>query len=119
MRFDRLYEEYGDREQMSGEIIVFVTAPNEDEASRIAGALVEERLAACVNILPGVQSIYRWQGEVTRDSELLLIIKSTAQRYGEIERRVHELHSYSTPEVVAIGIGRGSEKYLQWLRDAV
>ena len=104
---------------MSGEIIVFVTAPNEGEASRIADALVDERLAACVNILSGVQSVYRWEGEVTRDRELLLIIKSTAERYTEIERRLHELHSYSTPEVIAVSIERGSDKYLRWLRDAV
>ena len=104
---------------MSGEIIVLVTAPNQEEASKIAEALVDERLAACVNILPGVQSVYRWKGEVTRDSELLLIIKSTSERYDEVERRVGELHSYSTPEVIAIGVNRGAEGYLRWLREAV
>ena len=104
---------------MSGEIIVLVTVPNEEEAFKIAGALVDERLAACVNILPGVQSVYRWDGEVTRDAEMLLIIKSTSERYDEVERRVSEIHSYSTPEVIAIGINRGAESYLRWLREAV
>ena len=103
---------------MSGEIIVLVTVPSEDEASKIAEALVSERLAACVNILSGVESVYRWEGKVNRDRELLLVIKSTAPRYSELERRVHQLHSYSTPEVIAIDIDRGSEKYLGWLRDS-
>ena len=104
---------------MNAEIIVLVTVPSEDEASRIAEALVGERLAACVNILPGVESVYRWEGEINHDRELLLVIKSTGARYAELERRVHQLHSYSTPEVIAVSIGRGSEKYLSWLRDSV
>ena len=103
---------------MSGELIVLVTAPNAEEATRIAEALVDERLAACVNVLCGVESIYRWEGKVTRGAELLLIIKSTAERYEALERRVKELHSYDTPEVVALRIARGSEDYLAWLRGA-
>ena len=103
---------------MSHELIVFVTTPNNDEAARIAEALVSERLAACVNIVAAVESIYRWEGKVTRDSEALMIIKTTEARYPELERRVKELHSYSTPEVVAIRIERGSEQYLNWLRDS-
>ena len=103
---------------MSHELIVFVTTPNNDEAARIADALVSERLAACVNIVPAVESIYRWEGEVTRDSETLMIIKTTNERYAELERRVKEIHSYSTPEVVALRIERGSEQYLNWLRDS-
>jgi periplasmic divalent cation tolerance protein len=103
---------------MSHELIVFVTTPNNGEAARIANALVSERLAACVNIVAAVESIYRWEGEVTRDSEALMIIKTTDERYAEVERRVRQLHSYSTPEVVAIRIERGSEQYLNWLRDS-
>jgi periplasmic divalent cation tolerance protein len=103
---------------MTQELIAFVTAPNKDEGARIAESLVSERVAACVNIIGGVESIYRWEGEVTRDSEVLLIIKTTDERYEELERRVIELHSYATPEIVAFRIERGSEAYLRWLRDS-
>ena len=101
---------------MSDEIIVLVTTPNSDEAGLIAKALVSEQLAACVNIVPLIESIYRWEGEVKRDSEALMIIKTTDDRYPELERRVKELHSYTTPEIVAIRIEQGSEDYLAWLR---
>ena len=103
---------------MSDELIVLVTTPNAEEAARIADVLVSERLAACVNIVPGIESIYRWEGKVTRDRESLMIIKTTGERYDELERRVKELHSYSTPEVIALKIERGSEQYLNWLRDS-
>ena len=103
---------------MTRELIIFVTTPGADEAARIAEAVVEERLAACVNIVGAVESIYRWEGSVTRDREALMIIKTTADRYEELERRVTELHSYTTPEVVAIEIKRGSQPYLDWLRDS-
>lgn len=104
---------------MSHELIVFVTTRNSDEAARIAEALVSQRLAACVNIVPNIESIYRWEGKVTRDREALIIIKTTGERYPELERHVRELHSYSTPEVVALRIERGSQQYLDWLRDSV
>ena len=104
---------------MSHELVVFVTTANSEEAALLADALVSDRLAACVNIVPAVQSIYMWQGKVTRDNESLLIIKTTDERYPELERRVNELHSYSTPEVVALRIERGSEQYLSWLRESI
>lgn len=103
---------------MSRELIVFVTTPNNEEAARIADALVSERLAACVNIVPAIESVYRWEGKVTRDREALMIIKTTDERYAELEPRVKELHSYSTPEVIALRIERGSDDYLEWLRDS-
>jgi len=103
---------------MSDELIVLVTTPNAEEASHIGDVLVSERLAACVNIVPGIESIYRWEGKVTRDHESLMIIKTTGERYDELERRVKELHSYSTPEVIALKIERGSEQYLNWLSDS-
>ncbi|HSE36652.1 MAG TPA: divalent-cation tolerance protein CutA [Blastocatellia bacterium] len=103
---------------MNHEIAVFVTASNSEEASLLADVLVSERLAACVNIVPAIQSIYLWQGKVTRDNESLLIIKTTGERYTELERRVNELHSYSTPEVLALRIERGSDQYLSWLRES-
>ncbi|MEW6209717.1 MAG: divalent-cation tolerance protein CutA [Acidobacteriota bacterium] len=102
---------------MSEEIVILVTAPNRDEAARIAESLVAERLAACVNIVSQIESIYRWEGKVTRDSESLLIIKSTEDRYGELERRVRELHTYTVPEVIAIKIERGSKDYLRWIHE--
>ena len=103
---------------MSHELVVFVTTTNNEEAASIADALVSERLAACVNILGPIESVYRWEGKVTRDREALMIIKTTGERYPEVERRIKELHSYSTPEIVAIAIERGSLQYLEWLRDS-
>ena len=103
---------------MNNELIIFVTASDGEEASRIARSLVEERLAACVNIVSNIESVYRWQGEVTHDTETLMIIKTTADRYAELERRIKELHSYTTPEIIALRIERGSEAYLDWLRES-
>lgn len=103
---------------MSDELIVLVTTSNAEEAARIADVLVSERLAACVNIVPGIESIYRWEGNVTRDHESLMMIKTIGERYEDLERRIQELHSYSTPEVIALKIDRGSEQYLNWLSDS-
>ena len=104
---------------MGNELLVLVTATDEDEARRIANALVEERLAACVNIVAAIESTYRWEGRVTTDREALLIIKTTDERYPELEQRVKQLHSYSTPEVIAIKIERGSPEYLAWLKNSL
>jgi periplasmic divalent cation tolerance protein len=102
---------------MEEALVVFVTAASDEEAARIAEAVVSERLAACVNIVAGVRSVYRWEGKVMRENELLMVIKTTAERYAQLERRVKQLHSYSTPEVIACRIERGSDDYLNWLRD--
>ena len=104
---------------MTCELVVLVTTATHEEAARIADTLVTERLAACVNIVPAIESIYRWEGKVTRDNESLMIIKTTDERYADLERRVKELHSYSTPEVIAVKIDRGSAGYLDWLRESV
>jgi periplasmic divalent cation tolerance protein len=104
---------------MSQELIVFVTAVNQEEASRLAETLVSERLCACVNILPAIESVYRWEDKVSKDNEALLIIKTVDERYVEVERRITELHSYTTPEIIAMKIERGSKAYLEWLRQAV
>jgi periplasmic divalent cation tolerance protein len=100
---------------MTDSIVLFCTCPNEDEARRIAEGLVESRLAACVNLLPGMESIYRWEGEVETAREVLLLIKSKAERWDELRARITELHSYDTPEIIAIPITAGSEKYLNWI----
>ena len=94
---------------------MFMTASNHDEARRIADALVEEHLAACVQLLPQMQSVYRWQGTIETQSEILLIAKTTANSFDKLEKRVRELHSYDTPEVVAVPIVAGSDAYLKWL----
>jgi periplasmic divalent cation tolerance protein len=97
-------------------VAVLVTAGSDQEAETIASRLVEERLAACVNIVGPIRSVYRWEEGVQRDEERLLIIKTLAQSYPEVERRVRQLHSYTTPEVIALPIVAGSDAYLGWLR---
>ena len=102
---------------MSEELIVLVTVPSRDDGEHIAEALVgEQQLAACVNIVGPIRSIYRWQGEICRDDEHLLLIKTTRTRYAALEARVKTLHSYDVPEVVALPIEMGSAAYLEWLR---
>lgn len=96
-------------------LIVLVTASSADEASRIARALVEERLAACVNVIPGLRSTYRWQGAVEQADEWLLVIKSARHLLSDLEARVRAAHSYAVPEVLALSITGGSEAYLRWL----
>lgn len=104
---------------MSDAIVVFMTSANSDEARRIATELVERRLAACVQILPEIESIYRWNGEVQRETELLLLAKTTAAQFDDLERAVRELHSYDTPEIVAVPMAHVSEPYRAWLVDNV
>jgi periplasmic divalent cation tolerance protein len=105
-----------DTDVAKSELIAFVTAPNGEEAAQLAEALVSEQLAACVNLVAGIESIYRWEGRVARDREVLLIIKTTGERYEALEQRVKELHSYTTPEVIAFRVERGSREYIDWLR---
>jgi len=100
-------------------VVVFVTAGSSTEGERLAHALVEERLAACVNRIPAVQSVYRWQGKVEQSAEELLVIKTTADLFTALEKRVRELHSYSVPEIIALPIMNGSEAYLKWLGEQV
>lgn len=96
-------------------ILVFCTCPNDVEAARLANVLVEERLAACVNRLPRMNSTYRWQGKVMTETEALLMIKTRAAQFDALSRRIHELHPYDVPEVMALPFVRGSERYLAWL----
>ena len=100
-------------------MMVLTTAGSREEAAKIADLLVGARLAACVQVVPGVESVYRWEGRVTRDAEWLLLCKTTAERYDAVEKAIREAHSYTTPEVVAFRVERGSSDYLDWLRRSV
>lgn len=99
------------------EVRVSVGAP--DEADRIADALVSEGLAACVQVVPGMTSVYRWQGRVERAAELLLLAKTTAEQFDRLAARVAELHSYETPEILAVPVAQASAAYAAWLRESV
>jgi periplasmic divalent cation tolerance protein len=99
-------------------IVVFMTASTGEEAARLADMLVGSHLAACVQILPEIESVYRWQGKIERQSEVLLIAKTTHEKFSELEREVRALHSYDTPEIIALPITAGSTPYLTWLRES-
>lgn len=97
--------------------VVFTTAPDEEEAARIARTIVEERLAGCVNIVKGIRSIYRWEGKVEDEHEVLMIVKTKRDLFNALEKRVKELHSYSVPEIISLPLVEGSEEYLSWLNN--
>jgi periplasmic divalent cation tolerance protein len=96
-------------------IAVFLTAANRQEAARLAEMLVSEQLAACVQILPQMESVYRWQGKIERQPEVLLIAKTLAVKFDELEKAVRAIHSYETPEIVATPLSAVSAPYLDWL----
>jgi periplasmic divalent cation tolerance protein len=100
-------------------IVVLMTAGSREEAARLAEMLVGARLAACVQIMPEMESIYHWQGSVHRDPEVLLLAKTTRANFDELEREVHALHSYETPEIVALPVTAASAPYLAWLTSTV
>ena len=100
-------------------IVVFMTAANGEEAARLADMLVGSHFAACVQILPEIESVYRWQGKIERQQEILLLAKSTSDKFDELEREVRALHSYETPEIVAVSLANVSEPYLKWLVQSV
>jgi periplasmic divalent cation tolerance protein len=97
--------------------IVLVTCPSIAEARRIGRRVVEKKLAACANIVTGVESIYRWKGKVERAREVLVVMKTSAGRLRELEREVKRMHSYEVPEFVAVPIAAGSREYLKWIRE--
>jgi len=97
--------------------LVLTTCPDAQTADALATALVEERLAACVNVLPGIRSIYRWQGAVERDDEVLLLIKTTADRQDELVARLETLHPYELPEALAVEAVGGLAAYLDWVAE--
>ncbi len=100
---------------MAENFIVFVTCKSRDQGESIARTVVEERLAECVNVLPGVRSCYEWEGKLQWSDEVLLLIKTTRERYARLETRISALHSYEVPEIIAVPVEAGSEKYLQWI----
>ena len=99
--------------------IVLTTARHPDEAASLARTLVDERLAACATLIPAVQSIYRWQGEVESSTETLLLIKTAADKLPALEARLHELHPYQMPELLVLDVESGSHAYLEWLHASV
>ena len=98
--------------------MVLVTVGSEVEATSIARALVGQRLVACVNILPGIRSVFQWEGKVTEEHEFLLVAKTVSHAFERVAAAVKSLHSYSVPEVIALPIQHGLPEYLSWVRDA-
>jgi periplasmic divalent cation tolerance protein len=104
---------------MSEHLVVLSTVAQAEDAERIARALVERRLAACVNVVPGLLSFYRWKGSVQRDDERLLVIKTRRERYAELQHALQALHPYELPEVLALPVEAGSPAYLGWIDENV
>ena len=100
-------------------LIVFCSCPDEPTAAALARSLVDENLAACINRVTGVRSTYRWEGQVQDDEEILLIIKTSARRLANLSARIQALHPYEVPEVIAVEVAGGSERYLAWLGQTV
>jgi periplasmic divalent cation tolerance protein len=99
--------------------VVLATVKDSEEAERIAKRLVDERLAACVNVLPNISSTYRWKGKVEHAREVLLLMKTSREKLDRLMAKVKELHSYEIPEILALPIERGSQEYLKWLEESL
>jgi len=100
-------------------VLVFITAGSKEEAVKIANGLIDSKLAACVNILPGIRSFYMWQGRKESSEEVLLIVKTKESLFKDVVREVKRLHSYETPEIISIPILEGDEKYLAWIEEVL
>lgn len=100
-------------------MVVLSTAPDETTAKELAGTLVEERLAACVNLVPGLRSLYWWEGQLQDDSEVLMICKTDAEHVERLTNKLHDAHPYDCPEVVALEVVGGSRHYLSWINDVL
>ncbi|NPA58396.1 MAG: divalent-cation tolerance protein CutA [Aquificae bacterium] len=98
-----------------GYLVVFITCPDKETGRRIAFGLVENRLAACVNIIPGLNSIYFWQGKIEDDSEVLLVVKTRQELFEKLEKFVKENHPYTVPEIIGMPVVKGSAEYLNWI----
>ena len=99
-------------------LVILVTTANQKEAVKIANAMVSANLAACTNIIPAIQSVYRWKGKIVKEREVLIILKSTKARYRALEKAIRGLHSYETPEIIALPVSAGLNRYLAWVTDA-
>ncbi len=99
-------------------VVIFVTAANKKEAEKIASTLIEKKLAACVNIIENLHSIFRWQGKVDSTKEALLIVKTRKALMNKLIKKVKSLHSYAVPEIIALPIVSGDKKYLQWINES-
>lgn len=104
---------------MTDKLIVFVTCETRQQAESIAESIVTDKLAACVNILPGIRSCYVWEGALTWSDEVLLLVKTTRGRYEQVEARIRSLHSYEVPEIVAVELEDGLDTYLTWIDRSV
>jgi periplasmic divalent cation tolerance protein len=100
---------------MTDALLVFTALPNSDKAADLARALVEERLAACANLIPAVRSIYRWEGKLQDENEVLVLLKTRAENVERLKARILELHPYEVPEVLAVPVESGYQAYLEWL----
>ena len=100
-------------------IVVVTTVGTEEQAYQIARELVARRQAACVNVLPGMRSVYRWKGKICKDGELLLVIKTLETELGGVERTIQELHSYELPEILSFHVSQGEANFLEWIRSSV
>ena len=100
-------------------IIVLSTTDTLESAEAIASALVDAREAACVNIVPEIRSVYRWEGKVCSESECLLVIKSSSEKFAAIQKRIRSLHNYQVPEIIAVPVSEGDSEYLKWLQDSL
>ena len=100
-------------------VIVLTTFPADGDAEMVARTLVEERLVACVNILPVMDSVYRWQGNIDQSRERQMVMKTTGDRVGDLTRRLEELHPYEVPELLVVPVSGGGERYLGWIGDSV
>jgi len=107
------------RDSKNGYAVVFITCPTTGEARTIANTLLKKKLIACANIIPRIESIYRWQGKIEKSSELLVIIKTREELVNKLISLVKKLHSYSVPEIISIPIARGNRDYLDWIKDSV
>jgi len=100
-----------------GEVfVILVTVANQEEAVRIGEGVVKAKLAACANVVPGIQSIYRWKGKVVKSEEFLLILKSSKARYSELEKAIKAMHTYEIPEIIALPVKEGLDQYLRWVQ---
>ena len=104
---------------MTDKIMVFVTCESREQAETIAQTVVTEKLAACVNVVPGIRSCYVWEGKLTWSDELMLVIKTTRGRFEQLKSRIRELHSYAVPEIVGVPIDEAFDKYLDWIDQCV